>query len=89
MGEVIAAVASLRKGDMDLQRADIDRAKLKQKDEELGLAREKFRRETCELFIKWAADQRAVELAAGSGDNSAKIERLGQIMFGEDWKGKG
>lgn len=84
--DVVAAVASLRAGDIAQQRAGIDQAKLKQKDEELALAREKFRRETCELFIRWATDQRAIEAATSGGDNAAKIERLGELMFGEEWK---
>lgn len=52
----------------------------------LQLDREKFQRETAELFLKWAADQRAKEIAGSNESNAAKIERLGQLMFGEDWK---
>ncbi len=57
------------------------------KGRQLDLDREKFQRETCELFLKWAADKRALEIASGpSATNAAKIEQLGQLMFGEDWK---
>lgn len=56
------------------------------KAEQVGLARQKFQRETCELFLRWSEDQRAREIAAGSTTNAEKIERLGQLMFGEDWK---
>lgn len=54
--------------------------------QQLALDRDKFRRETCSLFLKWAEDRRALEIASGSAPNSAKIEALGQLMFGEDWK---
>ena len=47
---------------------------------------QKFQRETCSLFLKWAEDQRAQEIAQGSAPNSEKIDKLGALMFGEDWK---
>lgn len=50
------------------------------------LERQKFQRETAEMFLKWAADRRAQEIAAAGGlGQSEKIEKLGQLMFGEDW----
>lgn len=54
--------------------------------QQLALDREKFQRETCALFLKWAEDQRAQAIAQGSAPNAQKIEQLGQLMFGEDWK---
>lgn len=50
------------------------------------LARLKFQRDTCDLFLRWNENRRAQEIADGPGDNAAKIEALGQIMFGEDWR---
>jgi hypothetical protein len=50
------------------------------------LARQKFQRDTCELFLKWNEDVRAQEIVAAPSDNAAKIEALGRIMFGEDWR---
>jgi hypothetical protein len=52
----------------------------------LELNRQKFQRDTCELFLKWFEDKRAKEVLASSASNSDKIEQLGQLMFGEDWK---
>lgn len=52
----------------------------------LALEERKFRRETCELFLRWAEDRRAREIAAGSLSNAEKIERLGALMFGEEWE---
>lgn len=46
----------------------------------------RFRRETCELFLQWAADQRARDIAASPTSNAEKIEQLGALMFGEDWE---
>lgn len=52
---------------------------------ELSLAQDRFRRETCDLFLKWAEDQRAKEVVASGAAKSEKIEALGRIMFGELW----
>ncbi|HXG49100.1 MAG TPA: hypothetical protein VNO52_15860 [Methylomirabilota bacterium] len=57
-----------------------------QAQQQLDLDRHKFARETCELFLRWYADRRAREIATGPETNAAKIERLGQLMFGEDWQ---
>ena len=54
--------------------------------EGLKLQREKFQRETAELYLKWAADKKAREIASSPASNAEKIERLGQLMFGETWK---
>lgn len=52
----------------------------------IALKEEKFRRDTAELFVKWFDDKRAQDILAGRATNSEKIEALGQLMFGEDWK---
>lgn len=54
--------------------------------EKLGLERQKFQRETCELFLKWHEDKQAQEVLRGNTSNTEKIEQLGKLMFGEDWK---
>lgn len=53
---------------------------------ELRLAEERFKRETCELFLAWQADERAKEIAAGGASQAEKIEALGQLMFGDTWR---
>jgi len=53
---------------------------------ELHLARQRFQRDTCDLFIKWSADQRARDIAASPSTNTEKIEALGKLMFGEEWQ---
>jgi hypothetical protein len=54
-------------------------------EEALKLAEKKFRRDTCELFIKWYGDKAAKEITSSNLSHSDKIEKLGQTMFGEDW----
>ncbi len=55
------------------------------KKEQLMLDRKRFERESCELFLRWVEDRRAQEIAGSSGSNAEKIERLGQLMFGEEF----
>jgi hypothetical protein len=52
---------------------------------DVNLREKTFQRETCELFIKWYADERAKSIVEGPGDNDAKREKLGQMLFGEEW----
>jgi hypothetical protein len=86
LAELINGVTALRAEDTKHGRLELGRARLKQMDEQLALEKAKFQRQTCELFLKWHEDQRAVAAANGAGDNSEKIERLGQLMFGQDWE---
>jgi hypothetical protein len=80
------ALARLRKGDHAAQRLRQLEIRLDQAGEMLALEREKFQRHTCELFIKWAADHRATEIATGSSSNADKLEEVGKLMFGDLWK---
>jgi hypothetical protein len=83
----IASAVSIVRGDdqTDIKLA-LEKKKVKQKAEELALAREKYQRETCELFLKWHAEQNALDVANSDTSNADKIERLGQLMFGDTWK---
>ena len=55
------------------------------KERELNVTEAKFRRETCELFLKWSEDKQAREVAGSNLSYTDKIEQLGQTMFGESW----
>ncbi len=59
--------------------------KFEQKEREIALQREKFKRDTCELFLTWYDDERAKAITTSGATNAEKIEQLGQAMFGEDW----
>jgi len=53
--------------------------------EKLEVAKKRLHFMTCAKFLEWFKDERARQIADGSGTNSQKIEALGQAMFGEDW----
>ncbi len=79
------ALAALRGSEQTDVKLGLEKIKVSQKGEEISLAREKYQRETCELFLKWHADKHANELAAADTSNADKIEKLGQLMFGDTW----
>ena len=83
---IAGALGSLRTSEQNDVRLAQNEKKLKQKDEELKLAREKYQRDTAELFLKWHQDKSAADIAGSDTSNADKIERLGQLMFGETWK---
>lgn len=53
--------------------------------EKLDVSKKRLQLVTCEKFLEWFKDERARQIADGSGTNAQKIEALGQAMFGEDW----
>jgi hypothetical protein len=75
----LAFQSAKHKGKMDQLNYD-------QRERELQLSVQKFQRETAELFLKWNADQRASQIASSSQSNTQKIEQLGALMFGEEWR---
>jgi parvulin-like peptidyl-prolyl isomerase len=79
------AMAAIRKMELDEQRLDLDRQKLVQSGEALTLEKKKFQRVTAELFIKYAEDQKARDLATSDMPNDSKLEALGRHLFGEAW----
>lgn len=83
---VVSALTGMRVTEQNDVRLAQNERKLGQRDQVIALEREKFKRLTCELFLKWYNDQRAKDVINAGGDNSAQIERLGQLMFQDDWK---
>lgn len=82
----LAIQTAQHKAQMDRLKLEQRERQIQQRQEGLELEKARFQRETAELFLKWAADQRAKEIAGSNESNAEKIERLGQLMFGEDWK---
>lgn len=63
-----------------------DTKKIAQKDQEIALKEAKFQRDTCDLFVKWCANETAKQIVSSTGNNADKIEQLGKLMFGEAWR---
>lgn len=78
------AVAKLRKGEHDAEKLKLESRKADLADENLKLEKEKFRRLTCETFLRWYENKTAAGIAAGSGSNEDKIAALLEYMDKEE-----
>lgn len=52
--------------------------------EQSFLDRQKFKRESLELFVKWFEDKRAKEILSSGSSRAEQIKRLDQLMFPQD-----
>lgn len=86
LGEVINAVVKLKRSDQDDAVIRQNDKRLEQKDRDIALAENRFQRDTCELFIKYAQDQKAIEIATSPLSNDAKINEMGKVLFGDLWQ---
>lgn len=101
LGQRTFSLLSIRRNDLEgfvsirsaRARADLEKAKLQLRQqaeqrlqENSKLMRQKFQRETCELFLKWYCERAAKEIVEAPGlSQGQKIEKLGQQMFGDLW----
>ena len=53
------------------------------KEQALALDREKFQRETCDLFLKWVNSEKAKAIANSPASHADKLDQLYLAMFGE------
>lgn len=77
------AVAQLQNGELAAQKLRNENVRLKHAAEKLELERQKFRRDTVELFIKWVAGEQAKQIALSSEDKNVKMEKLLELMYGD------
>ena len=82
--ELAGALVSLRRGENEAARLELDRRRADLQRESLELERDKFRRQTCELFLKWYADRKAVSIADGPGTNEEKVKALLAYMDAQE-----
>jgi hypothetical protein len=86
LGGFVRVRSARMKGEIERAKIQLRETAEKRLQEGLKLQQEKFRRETCEMFLKWAEDGRARDIANAPVSNSEKIERLGALMFGDSWQ---
>jgi hypothetical protein len=81
-GQKVFTLMALKQQDagewVRLQKLDLDRRKME-------LDEQKFNQRTCELFLKWYEDKRVVEIAGAQVTQAVKVEKLGELLFGEIW----
>ena len=77
------AVAQLQNGELAAQKLRNENIKLKHDADRLKIEKQKFQRETCKMFIKWANDERAKEIALSGETESIKMDKLLELMYGD------
>lgn len=61
----------------------VELRKLRQKDLELSLTREKFEIMSCRAFLQWYHDQKVRAIESSAMNNAEKISRLRKIFFAD------
>jgi len=68
----------------DLMKTALAAAAEERKGKEYELSLESFRRDTCDLFLKWQKNQEAQRIAASPSTHAEKLDQLYRAMFGEE-----
>jgi len=86
--ELTKAVAKIKSEETKARKVGLDAEKLALDRERLDLDTNKFQRDTCKLFLDWCKKKQALVIADDRAlDSDAKTEALGQLMFGDLWRG--
>jgi hypothetical protein len=87
---MLDALARVKRSEADAKKAaaaervvEQNDVRLRQSDRKLLLEESRYQRQTCELFLKWYDDKRAVEILEGKGKKDVKIADLRQLFFGD------
>lgn len=84
--ELAKALTALRREENYAKKTDIAESHLTLKSQQLDLNRQKYQRQTCDLFLKWFKDKSVNSIINNkSTNNDAKTEALGRHLFGEYW----
>lgn len=79
---LVLAASRLAQAETKKSTVKLHHRRADQKDKELQLAEAKFQRETCELFLKWREDQRAIQIAESAEKKDVKMDQLRVLLFG-------
>lgn len=81
---IVLALARLRKLDLEQIRMEQIRRRAEQKDAELALARDKFRRQTVEQFMRWAGSDQARAILESGQPQHVQMDLLRDLFFGKE-----
>ena len=83
LSALVSAVSRLQAGEVSAQKLLNDKKRLEHDSVRLELEKEKFQRDTVELFITWAADERAKSIALSAEPQDVKMDKLLKLMYGD------
>jgi hypothetical protein len=81
LAALVKPLVLLRGTDLEARKARQRERLLDQKERQVALSEKQFEVRTAELFVRWAEDKRAIEIAASKDKTEVKVERLRQLMF--------
>lgn len=79
---LIKGVVALRIAETAAIQAAANRKRADLAEQQLGLSREKFERETVKLFIKWAKNEQILAIANSPKADNVKMEELAAALWG-------
>ena len=74
--DLVTMFNALRAQETASRKVDLSASKVELDRQTLHLAEQTFRRETCETFLRWSKNRKAMQIADGPGTNDAKIKAL-------------
>lgn len=83
--KLTAAVAKIRAMELEAQKLEVKKVEVGQKGQALDLETKKLNWLRVKSFAEWVNDEKAKNIATSDMPNDAKLEALGQHLFGEAW----
>ena len=80
---MVQSLTSLRMAEIAAMRARTDEKRLTLQTKNFDLEKQKFQRQTAEMFLKWFDDETAKRIAEGKGTKEVKLDSLVKLMWGE------
>jgi hypothetical protein len=75
-------VASMRNADTAADRLELDKEKVKVSKAQMVLAREKFEKQTVQMFMKYAADPKVQAILGSRENKTVQMDQLHAMLFG-------
>jgi len=82
LAALVEPLVALRRTDIEARRARQRERLLDQRERQVALSEKQFQVRTCELFIEWAKNKQALEIAQGPAPQAVKMDQLHLLFFG-------
>lgn len=85
LDKLVSAVTKVRAMELEEQKLDVKKVEVTQKGQALDLETRKFNHIRVKSFVDWMADEEAKKIATSDLATDAKLDALGQYLFGDAW----
>jgi hypothetical protein len=83
LAALVDPLVKLRGTDLEARKARQRERLLDQKERQVALSEKQFQVRSCELFIAWAKNAKALEIAQSAAPEPVKMDQLHLLIFGE------